>query len=70
MGHIPPGIENGYFSKKSILLALLSFACVLAGATEKPPAQFAGRTALIVGISLCLGPLCRIYLLDSILIFL
>ena len=36
---------------KSIQLALLSFACTLASAAQSPPAQFAGRTALIVGIS-------------------
>jgi len=36
---------------KSILLALLSFACALTGAAQSPPAQFASRTALIIGIS-------------------
>ena len=36
---------------KSILLALLSFACALTGAAQSPPAQFASRTALIAGIS-------------------
>ena len=36
---------------KSILLALLSFACTLTSAAQSPPAQFASRTALIIGIS-------------------
>ena len=36
---------------KSILLALLSFACALTSAAQSPPAQFASRTALIIGIS-------------------
>ena len=36
---------------KGVLLALLSFACALTGAAQSPPAQFASRTALIIGIS-------------------
>ena len=36
---------------KSIQLALLSFACTLTSAAQSPPAQFASRTALIIGIS-------------------
>ena len=35
---------------KSILLALLSFACTLTGAAQGPSAQVASRTALIIGI--------------------
>ena len=35
---------------KSVLLAFPSFACALTGAAQNPPAQFASRTALIIGI--------------------
>ena len=41
---------------KSIQLALLSFACTLTSAAQSPPAQFASRTALIIGISTYSNP--------------